>query len=409
MKRGKNMNVCDDAKRQFKLSEVIILIVITLIIGFIFGLSIFRIQLDSGKRNNRYSEDGYVSKFIDNYDYIVNNYYGDLDKDKLIDSAIAGMLDSIDDPYTSYIDENSSNTFNISLQGSFQGIGVEVVNDSDNNVLVYNVIEDSPAFKAGIKSMDIIKSINGVSVLNMSTSDFVSYVKNSESSTFEIVLLRNDEEVTVNVERQLVTIKSIKSEVFERDNKKIGYIYMSIFANNTYSQFMKSLDELEKSGIDSLIIDVRSNTGGHLSSVENILGLFLDSSHVIYQTEDKSGIVKSYSNGKVTKKYPIVVLVNEASASASEILASALSEEYGAILVGKKTYGKGTVQELKTLPDGQQYKFTTKKWLTPKGNWINEKGVEVDVDVDFNKDYYDNPSYDNDNQLQSAIKVLLNK
>lgn len=403
------MNVCDDAKRQFKLSEVIILIVITLIIGFIFGLSIFRIQLDSGKRNNRYSEDGYVSKFIDNYDYIVNNYYGDLDKDKLIDSAIAGMLDSIDDPYTSYIDENSSNTFNISLQGSFQGIGVEVVNDSDNNVLVYNVIEDSPAFKAGIKSMDIIKSINGVSVLNMSTSDFVSYVKNSESSTFEIVLLRNDEEVTVNVERQLVTIKSIKSEVFERDNKKIGYIYMSIFANNTYSQFMKSLDELEKSGIDSLIIDVRSNTGGHLSSVENILGLFLDSSHVIYQTEDKSGIVKSYSNGKVTKKYPIVVLVNEASASASEILASALSEEYGAILVGKKTYGKGTVQELKTLPDGQQYKFTTKKWLTPKGNWINEKGVEVDVDVDFNKDYYDNPSYDNDNQLQSAIKVLLNK
>lgn len=393
--------------KQFKLSEVIILIVVTLIIGLILGLSIFKVLYSKDNGSVLVSKDEYLSKFIENYNYIVDNYYGDLDKNKLIDSAISGMLDSIGDPYTTYIDEDASNNFNTTLEGSFQGIGVEVVNDSDNNIIVYRVLDDSPASRAGIQSMDILKSLDGESLSNLATSEFVSKIRNSNASSFDLVLLRNNEEVSVKVNRELVTIKSVQSEVFERDNKKIGYIYMSIFANNTYSQFKSELQSLEEKGIDSLIIDVRSNTGGHLTAVENILGLFLDSSHVIYQTEDKNGVVKTYSRGNVTKSYPIVILTNEASASASEILAAAMSEEYGAKLVGKHTYGKGTVQELKTLPDGEQYKFTTKKWLTPNGTWINDVGVPVDIEVDFNKDYYDNPIHDNDKQLQAAIEALL--
>ncbi len=393
--------------KQFKLSEVIILIVVTLIIGLILGLSIFKVLYSKDNGSVLVSKDEYLSKFIENYNYIVDNYYGDLDKNKLIDSAISGMLDSIGDPYTTYIDEDASNNFNTTLEGSFQGIGVEVVNDSDNNIIVYRVLEDSPASRAGIQSMDILKSLDGESLSNLATSEFVSKIRNSNASSFDLVLLRNNEEVSVKVNRELVTIKSVQSEVFERDNKKIGYIYMSIFANNTYSQFKSELQSLEEKGIDSLIIDVRSNTGGHLTAVENILSLFLDSSHVIYQTEDKNGVVKTYSRGNVTKSYPIVILTNEASASASEILAAAMSEEYGAKLVGKHTYGKGTVQELKTLPDGEQYKFTTKKWLTPNGTWINDVGVPVDIEVDFNKDYYDNPIHDNDKQLQAAIEALL--
>ena len=403
-----DVRISDDTKRQFKFSEIIILIIITLLIGFILGLSIFKVVHEK-EDSNIASTDEYISKFVDNYNYIVNNYYGDLDKEKLIDEAIAGMINSVDDPYTSYIDGDNSNVFNTTLDGSFQGIGVEVANDSDNNIVVHGIISDSPAEKAGIKVGDIFKSINNQSVEDMSTKEFVSIIKTSDSSSFEIVVLRDGQEVKLNVERELVTIKSVVSEIFERDGKKIGYLYMSIFANNTYSQFKSKLLELEEKGIDSLIIDVRSNTGGHLTTVENILGLFLDSSHVIYQTEDKNGIVKSYSHGSVTKNYPIVILTNEASASASEILAAAMSEEYGAILVGKRTYGKGTVQELKTLSDGQQYKFTTKKWLTPKGNWIHEVGIAVDIDVDFNKDYYDNPVYENDQQLQTAIEALLKK
>ncbi len=395
------------SNKQFRLSEVIILIIITLLIGLILGLSIFKVMYDNSDNKVSYKDDEYLSKFIDNYNYIVDNYYGELDKKVLIDSAIEGMLGSIDDPYTTYMDENDSNSFNTSLDGSFQGIGVEIVNDSDNNIVVYRVLDDSPASRAGIQSMDILESIDGESLKGISTSDFVSKIRNSSSTSFDLGVLRDNQEINIKVNRELVTIKSVESEIFEKENKKIGYIYMSIFANNTYSQFKEELEKLEKSGIDSLIIDVRSNTGGHLTAVENILGLFLDSSHIIYQTEDKNGVVKAYSNGTVTKDYPIVILTNEASASASEILAAAMSEEYGAKLVGKHTYGKGTVQELRTLPDGEQYKFTTKKWLTPNGTWINGTGINVDVEVDFNKDYYDDPTYENDDQLQAAIEALL--
>lgn len=395
----------EEQQKQFKLSEVIILIIITLIIGFIIGLSLFKVALE--KKDIKTNNDQELKKFIDNYNYIVDNYYGELDKKELIDKAISGMLESIDDPYTTYIDEESSNSFATTLEGSFEGIGVEIVNDSDNNIVVYSVIKGSPAEKAGVEPLDIIKSINGKNLENTETSEFVSIVKTSENPVITLEIKRKDETITKEIKREKVTITSVESEIFEKQNKKIGYMYISIFANNTYSQFKKQLEELENKGIDSLIIDVRGNTGGHLTAVENILSLFLDSSHIIYQTEDKNGIEKTYSKGKETKQYKIVILTNKSSASASEILAATMKEEYGATLVGKATYGKGTVQELKTLPDGEQYKFTTKKWLTPKGNWIHEKGVEVDVDVEFNKDYYDNPTHENDNQLQEAIKTIL--
>ena len=393
-----------ETSKQFKLSEVIILIIITLVIGFIIGLSIFKVAIE--KDNVTYN-DKELKKFIDNYNYILDNYYGELDKKELIDHAISGMIESIDDPYTTYIDENSSNTFSTTLEGSFEGIGVEIATDSDNNIVVYSVIKDSPAEKAGVEPLDIINKINETSLDGLSTSDFVSMVKQSTNPVIKLEIKRKNEIITKEIKREKVTITSVESEVIQQQDKKIGYIYISIFANNTYSQFKKQLEDLEQKGIDSLIIDVRSNTGGHLTSVENILSLFLDSSHIIYQTEDKNGVVKTYSKGEVTKQYKIVVLTNESSASASEILAAAMSEEYGAKLVGKHTYGKGTVQELKTLPDGEQYKFTTKKWLTPKGNWINGTGIQVDVEVEFNKDYYENPTHENDKQLQEAINTLL--
>jgi carboxyl-terminal processing protease len=397
----------EENKKQFKLSEVVTLIVITLIIGFIIGLSLFKVALENKESVIVKNNDKELKKFIDNYNYIVENYYGELDKKELIDKAISGMLESIDDPYTTYIDESSSNTFTTTLEGSFEGIGVEIVNDSENNIVVYSVIKDSPAEKAGIKPLDIIKSINGKNLDGVETSEFVSIIKKSENPIIKLEISRNDEIITIEVKREKVTISSVESEIFEKQNKKIGYIYISIFANNTYGQFKKQLEELEDKGIDRLIIDVRSNTGGHLTAVENILSLFLDSNHIIYQTEDKNGIEKTYSKGETTKKYKIVVLTNESSASASEILAATMKEEYEATLVGKHTYGKGTVQELKTLPDGEQYKFTTKKWLTPKGNWINGTGVQVDVEVEFNKDYYDNPTHDNDKQLQEAINTVI--
>lgn len=163
---------------------------------------------------------------------------------------------------------------------------------------------------------------------------------------------------------------------------------------------------MESDGFESLIIDLRDNSGGHLTAVKDMIGLFLDSSHVIYQTEDKKGKEKVYSNGKVTKNYPIVIVGNANSASASEVMIGALTEEYGAVLIGNRTFGKGTVQELHSLTNGDEYKFTTKKWLTPKGNWVHNNGIEPKIEVTLSKEYYENPTEENDNQLKAAINYL---
>ena len=181
---------------------------------------------------------------------------------------------------------------------------------------------------------------------------------------------------------------------------------MSIFANNTYEQFKKNLDELESKNIDSLIIDLRSNTGGHMISAKQISSLFLDSKNIIFQTQDKNGVEKIYSTGSENKKYKIVLLADGNSASSSEILIAALKDNLNAILVGEKTYGKGTVQELQTLPNGAQYKFTVKKWLTPNGICIDKEGITPDYEIKISDEYLKNPSDETDNQLQKAIEIL---
>jgi carboxyl-terminal processing protease len=181
---------------------------------------------------------------------------------------------------------------------------------------------------------------------------------------------------------------------------------VSIFAANTYKQFKEELEKLEKDKIDSLIIDLRGNGGGHLSSVTNMISLFLDSSHVIYQTQTKKETEKTYSTGNVTKKYKIVLLCDDQSASASEVMMGALKDEYKATIIGTTSFGKGTVQELLTLPSDTQYKLTTKKWLTPNGTWVNGIGIKPDIEIKLSDEYIKNPSKENDNQLQEAIKYL---
>lgn len=191
--------------------------------------------------------------------------------------------------------------------------------------------------------------------------------------------------------------------------KKIGYIRIDVFALNTDEQFEENLKKLESEGMNSLIIDVRGNTGGHLSSVTNIISEFLDSSKIIYRTSTKTKEEIKYSKGNTAKEYEIILLVDGQSASASEVLASALKESYGAKLLGTKTFGKGTVQEMQEIEStGKNYKITTKKWLTPNGNWINGIGITPDYEVELNTKYYENPIRENDNQLNEALKLLSN-
>lgn len=392
-------------KNPFTHSEVIFLVVITAIISIFTTYTIVRVSNTKSELGMSDDEKA-LQEFIDTYQNILDSYYEDVDSQELIDHAIAGMLSGLDDPYSIYFDEDRSSTFDATLEGSYNGVGLEVYNDTDMNIVVSRVFEGSSAEEAGIEAGDIIKEVDGKDLTGKATTEFSDYTKEKEDDEFQVVYLHDGEEKTATLKRKVIIIQSVTSEVLEENDKKIGYIQVDIFSATTYNQFEKAVQKLENEQVEGMIIDLRDNTGGHLSVVTDMLSLFLDDSHVIYQIEDKDQTTKYYSTGKETKEYPVVILQNGNSASASELFTAAMKEEYGAKVVGTTSYGKGTVQELNTLQDGTQYKFTTKKWLTPKGNWVHEKGITPDVEVELDEGYRNEPTRENDNQFQRAVSTL---
>lgn len=405
--KDKKIEIVNDNKTKEKelytSKEVIIVMIFSIGIGILMcfgGISII-----TGKNYLAVTKD--LKKVVDTYYAIVDNYYGELDRDKLIDGAVEGMISSVGDTFTSYSDTDSTSSFDETINGSYEGIGCTVATLEDGTISVIDMFEDSPSYKAGLKVGDIILKVDGESYEGKNSNDISNYIKNSGKSKIVLTVKRDNEEKDISINLSKVEIPHVSGKVIEQDSKKIGYIKISLFASNSYKQFKNKLDELEKSNIDDLIIDVRDNSGGYLSSVTDICNLFLDKGKVIYQLEDSKGKVKKKDTTKEKRKYDIVVLINGGSASASEILASAIKESYGGDIVGTNSYGKGTVQQTKKLLDGSMIKYTTQKWLTPDGNSINEVGVTPTKVVELNEEYFNNPTTENDNQLQEAIKLIL--
>lgn len=405
--KEKKIEIVNDNKTKEKelytSKEVIIVMVFSIGIGILMcfgGISII-----TGKNYLAVTKD--LKKVVDTYYAIVDNYYGELDRDKLIDGAVEGMISSVGDTFTSYSDTDSTSSFDETINGSYEGIGCTVATLEDGTISVIDMFEDSPSYKAGLKVGDIILKVDGESYEGKNSNDISNYIKNSGKSKIVLTVKRDNEEKDISINLSKVEIPHVSGKVIEQDSKKIGYIKISLFASNSYKQFKNKLDELEKSNIDDLIIDVRDNSGGYLSSVTDICNLFLDKGKVIYQLEDSKGKVKKKDTTKEKRKYDIVVLINGGSASASEILASAIKESYGGDIVGTNSYGKGTVQQTKKLLDGSMIKYTTQKWLTPDGNSINGVGVTPTKVVELNEEYFNNPTTENDNQLQEAIKLIL--
>ena len=392
-----------ESKNTFHTSEVVFLIIITCIVSIFMGITISSRFVPKAVTKQ---ENEFVSKILEHYQYIKDNYYEEVDDTTLLNGAIAGMVDALDDPYSTFIDEMNSDNFNMSLNGNYSGIGIEITNNTDGNIQIVGVFPSSPAAQAGLQVNDIVTAIDGTDMLGKDKSELTKYVKEKQLDQFTLTVLRNEETIEVTVKKTVVEIPSVSSKLYEQNGKKIGYIYFSIFSNTTDRQFQNELRSLEEQGIDSLIIDVRENSGGHLTTAINIVSLFLDQTKVIYQIEMKDEITKYYSKGNETKSYPIVVLQNNNSASASELLSAALKESYGATVIGETSYGKGTVQELVDGRDGIEYKFTTKKWLTPNGNWIHKIGITPDIEVKLDVNYFVNPNDATDNQLQEAIRYL---
>lgn len=390
-------------KSGFNTIEVLIIIIISIAFGVVVGCSVtfFRQEYRGEKVSSSLQE------LIAVYNNILEDYYKNIDERDLVDAAVEGMLSSLDDPYSTYMDEENAATFNETVDGSYIGIGITIAMNADKKFYVVSVVDDSPAEKANIQVGDYLLKIGDQLLEGLNLSDVTSIIKKDEKTTLELTLERDGKEVVKEVKPATIDFISVTSDVYALNNGNAGYISIGTFAANTFQQFKTELKKLEKKNINSLIIDVRSNPGGHLSQTKNILELFMKKNTILYQVQFKDDINKIKDNTKKSRTYPVVILVNSSSASAAEILAASFRDSYSdATLIGETTYGKGTVQTAYTLSDGTSVKYTTEKWLTPKGKWIDGKGVTPNRVVQLTEEYLTNPIPENDLQLQTALDFL---
>lgn len=387
----------------FNLVEIIIIVIITVLVSCsVFAFLVFNNYIKTGSdrvTNNTISidkdSDKYLKEFIKTYNNIVDNYVESVDKEELIDKAIEGMFYYLDDNYTNYLDESQTEDLMEKLDGVYNGIGVEIITESDNTVKVNKVFENSPASKGGLQKGDIILKLDDEDVSEKGASYFANKVKNGEKSSFKITIKRNEEIIELTLSTESVEIPSVESEIYDN----IGYIKIETFSALTYEQFSDKLEELEKNNITGLIIDLRDNTGGYLNVTSKIADIFIEKNKVIYELKDNTGVIKKYrAETSSNKNYPISVIINGASASASEILALALKESYGATIVGTTSFGKGTIQETESLTSGSMVKYTTAYWLSPNGNSINNVGIEPDIVIENETE--------EDSQLLKAIEIV---
>ncbi|WP_270619441.1 S41 family peptidase [Paenibacillus macerans] len=312
---------------------------------------------------------------------VEKNYVEDVDQKKLVDGAIDGMMGALGDPFSSYMAPDTAQQFSEQIEGSFTGIGAEVSMEN-GNVVVVSPIKGSPAEKAGIQPKDILLSVNGESFEGLSLNEAVAKIRGPKGTEAKIKVKRAGSDTTLEftIVRDDIALETVYSRM---EDGGVGVIEVTEFSMNTAERFKEELASLEKKGMKGLVIDVRNNPGGVLTVVEDMSEQFVPKGKVIVQVEDKNKRRQQTLSDGSGKKYPIVVVTNKGSASASEILAGALQESAGAKLVGEATYGKGTVQSSYTqeMGDGSMLKITIAKWLTPNGEWIHKKGIQPDVAV----------------------------
>lgn len=385
----------------FNFSEVIIIMIIAIMFGFLLGNIVNFVVFNDNSSSDELDE------LVTTYNNIINNYYEDVDKEELIDAGIQGMINYLDDPYATYFSGDASDDFNEELDGTYDGIGIEVML-SNGVISVGNVFDGSPAENSGVEVGDIVTKVNDTDITGKSLSEVVSMISGQDSgNTSKLTVNRNGEELSFELSKTTIETPVVESEIYENNGKNIGYIKIDIFNSNSYKQFNSALKKLEKNNIDGLVIDVRDNPGGYLSEVKNILCLFLNKKQVLYQLQTKNETEKIYGTKKsIDRDYPVSVITNDESASASEILASAFKESYGSHVVGINSYGKGTVQSASDLNSGDTIKYTVQKWLTPDGNWINDVGVVPTDRVETVLQEGEILTYENDTMLQTAISVV---
>lgn len=334
-------------------------------------------------------------------------YLNDIDTEKLEDSIYKGFAEGLDDPYAEYYSKKEYNQLMDEDSGEYQGIGVTVMKDTDTDyVEISEVFKDQPAYKAGLKSGDLIMKVNGESVEGLSVNDAVSKIKDKDREDVDLTIYRDGETKEYTIKKSNVTIDTVSYEMKEG---KIGYIEVTQFIENTDEEFAQALTDLQKQGMKSLIIDLRDNGGGLVDTCVNMVSHFVAEDDLIVYTEDKNGEKQEYkSDDTEVIDVPIVLLVNGNTASASEIMTGCLKDYGKAEVVGTTTYGKGIVQSILPLTDGSAIKFTIAEYFTPKGTSIHKKGITPDVEMEMSEEQQKKAaeSEKEDTQLQKALELL---
>jgi carboxyl-terminal processing protease len=357
--------------------------------------------------------------FLKAYDILKSEYIGDLNNDKLVQGAIKGMMESTGDPYTRYMDPKSYQEMKEERVGSFSGIGIQIgirktkINGHEmDNLTVIAPLEDTPAWKAGIQTADIIVEIDSKSTKDMAVEQAVNLIKGLKGTSVKLKIYRESTKkiFEVSIIRDSIIQKIVKSKMLDNS---IGFVRLSTFMSNEVPKELKeAISKLKSKGMKALVFDLRNNPGGLLPNAVTVGSMFVPKGPIV-QIVDKDG-EKEYLNATgdllIPTDMPMVLLVDEGSASASEIVAGALKDNDRAILVGHKTFGKGLVQTVHELEDGSGMAITTNKYLTTKGTDINKKGIEPNIQVDIPKESEDIIAGEkSDVQLNKAVEILKEK
>ena len=397
-------------KSRFTVLTVIIVGLIALLVGFNAGYLIGQSPIVPFRAFptaplSQEASDAF-EPFWEVYDLVQTRYFEQpLDNDVLAEGAINGLLATLDDPHTRYLSPQDEVAEREGFDGEIQGIGVEVTIE-DDKITVVSPIEGSPAYDAGLRPGDILREADGVDLTDMSIMEAAQLIRGPVGSTVSLLIERDGETFEVDIERDVIKIDSVRGEILD-DN--IAYLRLSHFGTRTSQELDGVLSDLLSQEPDGLILDLRRNPGGALDAVVDIADEFLPKGTVLIQ-EFANGVEREYdaSDKGVAEEIPLVVLIDEGSASASEVLAGAIQDHERGILIGQTTFGKGTIQTWQELSNGGGVRITFARWLTPDENWVHEEGLEPDISIKLPEELEDVDDF-NDTQLQAAIDFLLGK
>ncbi|KRM90980.1 S41 family peptidase [Liquorilactobacillus cacaonum] len=381
MEKKDKTNKIKKNKRKYNLLTLVLISIVTFVIGGVGTFYYMNQKLEAATETNQA-----MNKIETVYSALYNGYYKTVSKQKLVNGALTGMVNSLGDPFTDYMSKSETESLNNTISSSFTGIGAEV-QKKGNYIQIIAPIQGTPAKKAGLQADDLILKIDGKSIKGYSLSKAISLIRGKKGTSVTVTIKRGDSTFTKKIIRATIPVKTVTGHLLPK-NKTIGYIQVSTFSENTSSEFKAEIKALRKKGAKSFVIDMRDNPGGLMDQALKMSSMFVQNGKTILQVQQRGQSAQVYKAGK---KYDggfkvhekTVVLINSGSASAAEIFSAALNQSANIKLIGTKSYGKGTAQTTLPFTDKTELKMTIAKWLTPNGSWINHKGLTPTIKADY--------------------------